>query len=119
MAAPHLPLGQGLVEAMTTVQVGDTVQWQPKHQSKKMPKTLTGEVRKLHGGRKPWAAVWVDMVDKPGFWCVDLNRLTRIDHAPVASSATVPADTTARHADEVAVAVDDVEAAMRWAGSLT
>lgn len=71
---------------MSDIQIGDKVTWMPKYQSKKIPKTLIGEVVKLYGGRKPWAAVWVDIVDKPGFWCIDLNRLTRVaDSDPVAA----------------------------------
>ena len=63
---------------MSDIRVGDTVTWKPKHKHKKIPEIMTGRVVSLHNARKPWAGV---RVAEPleGTWCVDLDRLARVE----------------------------------------
>lgn len=71
------------------ITIGDIVTWKPKYRHKGTPETLTGRVKSLHSGRKPWAGVAVD--HKPGnTWCVDLDRLQRVENAPEAVAVTAP-----------------------------
>lgn len=65
---------------MSDIKVDDRVQWRPKYRQKKTPEIMTGVVRSIHNGRKPWAGIAVTE-PRGGNWCVDLDRLTVINEA--------------------------------------
>lgn len=109
------------------IKVGDRVTWKPRNRHKKhILEIMTGTVVSLHGGRKPWASVYVT-VPREGNWCVDLHLLTRVTDTALAQAiAAQPFDDQARE-DAIAplrvpsvieAVTDDYDEALRNANHL-